>query len=137
MPDPRQVTKSFTIMGSSFINGASMLIDRLKPGQPLKLVRQPKNPAHSNAVVIMWGVRGLGWVPRGLADELAPLMDKGVEIICRKAPPLPKFGAYRGILELAYIPPAAAAPVAAAPETGDTAQRGIPKGENFPDDFDE
>ncbi len=135
MADPRQVTKSFTIMGSSFINGASTLIDRLKPGQPLKFARQPNNPADSNAIVIMWGSRGLGWVPRQLAAQLAPLMDAGVEVIVRKAPPLPSFGAYRGILELAYIPPADA-PTAAATETAD-ASRGIPKGENFPDDFDE
>jgi hypothetical protein len=100
-----QVNKSFTIMGSSFIPGASALIDKLKPNQRLELVREPKNPKHANAVVIMWSTKKLGWLPRKLADDIAPLMDAGVNVICRKAPPLPKFGAYRGILELAYVPP--------------------------------
>lgn len=141
MADPRQIQKSFTIMGSSFITGATGLIDRLKPGQPLTLLRQPNNPADANAVAIMWGSRGLGFMPRGLAAEIAPIMDSGVEVIVRKAPPLPSFGAYRGILELAYIPAEPAAPVTGtvgATEPSDTAaSRGIPKGENFPDDFDE
>lgn len=138
MADPRQVNKSFTIMGSSFIPGATGLIDRLKPGQPLKLLRQPNNPADPNAIAIMWGARGLGFVPRGLAAEIAPIMDGGVEVIVRKAPPLPSFGAYRGILELAYIPAEPVTGVAAATESSDTAApRGIPEGENFPDDYDE
>jgi hypothetical protein len=50
------------------------------------------------------GQRALGYLPRQLAAEIAPLMDQGVPVIVRKAPPLPRFGAYRGILELAYIP---------------------------------
>lgn len=142
MADPRQINKSFTIMGSSFVNGATGLIDRLKPGQMLALLRQPNNPADKNAIAIMWGSRGLGWIPRGLAAEIAPLMDSGISVIVRKAAPLPSFGAYRGILELAYIPPEpAAAPVTGevgATESPDTAaSRGIPKGENFPDDYDE
>lgn len=138
MADPRQVNKSFTIMGSSFIPGASGLIERLKPGQPLKLLRQPNNVADKNAVAIMWGSRGLGFVPRGLAAEIAPIMDSGIAIIVRKAPPLPNFGAYRGILELAYIPAEPVAAVAAATETADApAARGIPRGEDFPDDHDE
>lgn len=103
--DPRQVNQSFTIMGSSFVPGAGALIDRLKPNQRLALVREPSNKHHANAVRIMWGDRLLGWVPRGLADTIAPLMDSVVNVIVRKAPPLPKFGAYRGVLELAYIPP--------------------------------
>lgn len=103
--DPRQVNKPFTIMGSSFVPGAGALIDRLKPNQPLAFLREPTNEHDSNAVKIMWGARQLGWLPRGLAATIAPLMDAGVNVIVRKAPPLPKFGAYRGVLELAYVPP--------------------------------
>lgn len=103
--DPRQITKSFTIMGSSFITGAGALIDRLRPNQALVLIRQPTNEHDANAVLITWGQRSLGWVPRNLAAEIAPFLDRGVNVICRKAPPLPKFGAYRGVLELAYVPP--------------------------------
>lgn len=103
--DPRQINKSFTIMGSSFLAGAGALIDKLKPNQPVVLLREPTNEHDPNAVKVMWGVRQLGWLPRGLAANIAPLMDSGINVIARKAPPLPKFGAYRGVLELAYIPP--------------------------------
>lgn len=103
--DPRQVEKSFTLMGSSFIGGAGQLIDKLKPASPLTLKRQPNNSADKNAVLVyLSGTRPLGWLPRQLAAEIAPLMDSGVNVIVRKAPPLAKFGAYRGIFELAYIP---------------------------------
>lgn len=100
-----QVNKSFTIMGSSFVPGAGALIDKLKANQPIRLVREPNNPADKNAVMVVWDKRQLGWLPRGLAAVIAPLMDAGVDVIARKAPPLVGFGAYRGILELAYVPP--------------------------------
>jgi hypothetical protein len=56
----------------------------------------------------------IGYLPLGLAKELAPLMDAGLNIIARKAPnPL------EGVCQVAYIPPApteaAPAPVEAAP----------------------
>lgn len=103
--DPRQVEKTFTLMGSSFISGAGQLIDKLKPASPLTLKRQPENKADTNAVlVVLAGTRALGWLPRQLAAEIAPLLDSNVNVIVRKAPPLAKFGAYRGIFELAYVP---------------------------------
>lgn len=103
--DPRQVNKVFTLMGSSFITGAGGLIDRLKPNQVLELRRQHNNEHDKNAVLVIWASRALGWVPRGLAAEIAPLMDAGVSVIVRKAPPLPRFGAFKGVFELAYVPP--------------------------------
>lgn len=121
--DPRQIQKSFTIMGSSFLPGSSQLIDRLKPNQRLALKREPDNKADANAVLVMWGDRRLGWLPRQLASDVAPIMDAGISVIVRKAPPLPKFGAYRGILELAYVPPLSATDTATA-ETEATNEQG-------------
>lgn len=106
--DPRQINKTFSIMGSSFIQGASGLIDRLtnKSGTMLQLKREPNNPADKNAIAIFWGAYKLGWVPRGLAAEVAPIMDAGVQVICRKAFGVAGFkGAVRGTIELAYVPP--------------------------------
>lgn len=103
--DPRQVNQTFTLMGSSFITGAATLIDKLKAGQMLALRREPTNKHDRNAVLVVWGSRALGYLPRQLAEQVAPLIDGGVNVIVRKAAPLPGFGAYRGILELAYIPP--------------------------------
>ncbi len=98
-----QVNKNFTIMGSSFCPGAGALIDQLRPNQILTLVREPTNLHDGNAVKVMWGARQLGWVPRGLAAAIAPIIDAGSEVIVRKASPLKEFGAYRGILELAFM----------------------------------
>lgn len=114
--DPRQVNKTFSLMGSSFINGAGTLIDKLRSGQVLALKRQPTNEHDTNAVLVMWGARPLGWLPRQLASKIAPIMDSGVEVIVRKSPPMPKFGAFRGIFELAYIPPEGNADAVPQPE---------------------
>lgn len=106
--DPRQVNKTFTLMGSSFIPGAGGLIDKLtsRSGTPLELRREPNNPADVNAIAVYWGGYKLGWMPRGLAAETAPIMDAGVKIIARKAAGVAGFkGATRGTIEMAYIPP--------------------------------
>jgi hypothetical protein len=79
---------------------ASNQIKDLKINQPLTLVRQKDNPADTNAVMVMWGQFALGFLPRGLAAKIAPLMDAGVKVICRKAP-----NALYGVCQLAYIPP--------------------------------
>lgn len=44
--------------------------------------REPNNPFDPNAVRVLGHVRGgkhvdLGYIPRNLAEELAPIMDKG------------------------------------------------------------
>ncbi len=98
------VTKQFSIMGSTLRPGgnqnASTMIGRLKIGQGLTLLRQPKNPVDPNAVFVMWGTWPLGYLPRGLAETIAPLMDSGVRVICRKAR-----NALYGVCDLAYIEP--------------------------------
>lgn len=132
--DPRQITKSFTLMGSSFIPGAGGLIDKLKSGQPLALLRQPNNEHDKNAVLVMWGKRPLGYLPRQLAAEVAPMMDADVPVIVRKSPPLPNFGAYRGILELAYVPPEPASEQKPNPERADTDLRDGSTNEEVPND---
>lgn len=106
--DPRQVNKTFSIMGQSFIPGAGGLVDKLtnKPGTMVELKREPNNPKDKNAVGVWLQMYKLGWVPRGLAAELAPFMDAGVKVICRKAAGVAGFkGAVRGVFELAYVPP--------------------------------
>lgn len=95
-----QVMKKFSIMGSTFVNGASALINRLRGGNRLDLRREPSNSADPNAVMVLWGTRQLGWLPRGLAAEIAPLMDRGLKVIAQKAPT-----ALYGVCQLAYIKP--------------------------------
>lgn len=112
MADPRQVQKDFSIMGSTLkplgnIN-ASTMIGRLKGGQVLALKRQPDNQHDKNAIIVMYGPYALGYVPRGLAAQIAPLMDDGVKVIVRKA-----MNALYGVCQLAYLAPA---PKPAAPD---------------------
>ena len=50
--------------------------DAAAPGRPLALRRDPANPHDANAIAVD-GADGvqLGWVPRELAEELAPELD--------------------------------------------------------------
>ena len=42
------------------------------------LVREPKNPHDPNAVRIsLFGIHDMGYLPRSVAQEVAPLMDEG------------------------------------------------------------
>jgi HIRAN domain len=48
------------------------------PGRPLSLRRDAANPHDPNAIAVhAEGGEQVGWVPRELAAELAPLMDEG------------------------------------------------------------
>ena len=47
------------------------------PGSPLELRRDPGNEHDPNAIAVHAGGEQVGWVPRELAAELAPLIDDG------------------------------------------------------------
>ncbi len=49
----------------------------LKPGQPLRLVREPDNPYDPLAVRIEWRGRKLGYLPRTGNAPIARLLDQG------------------------------------------------------------
>jgi hypothetical protein len=76
------------IVGTSFYPGSWNLLQRCKAGCPLRIVRcGPDHPSYKydkNAVAVMWGGKQLGHIPRGLAAELAPIMDAGTEITALK-----------------------------------------------------
>lgn len=104
MADPRQISKNFSIMGSTLKPlgnpNAPTQVKQLKNGTPLVLTRDPTNAYDRNAIIVKYGQYPLGYVPRGLAAKIAPLMDGGVRIICRKAP-----NALYGVCQIAYFPP--------------------------------
>jgi len=100
-----QVVKDFTLARISIIPGAHAIVKRLRQGAPLLLARDPTDKYDPNAIMVIVAMpptkRKIGYLPLGLAKELAPLMDAGVKIIARKAPnPL------EGVCQVAYIPPA-------------------------------
>ncbi len=52
--------------------------DDVAPGRPLELRRDPANPHDPNAIAVHATSGGqVGWVPRTLAEELAPRLDAG------------------------------------------------------------
>jgi hypothetical protein len=85
-----QVERVVGIVGTSFYPGAWNLLQRCKAGCPLRVERQPQNKYDKNAIAVLWGGKQLGHVPRGLAAELAPMMDAGTVITALKVNgPLP------------------------------------------------
>lgn len=105
-----QVVKDFTVARINLVPGAHAVVQRLRGGQILLLARDPSDKYDPNAIVVIVPAPGskrkVGYLPLGLAKELAPLMDAGVNIIARKAPnPL------YGVCQVAYIPPPPTAPV--------------------------
>ena len=48
-----------------------------EPGRPLALRRDPENPHDPNAIAVLAGALQVGWVPRELAEVIAPAIDKG------------------------------------------------------------
>jgi hypothetical protein len=76
MSEKRQVS----IVGSSFYPGATDIVVELRPGQPLRLEREPNNKYDANAIAVHYFNQKLGHVPRGFAAEVAPLIDKGCPI---------------------------------------------------------
>lgn len=102
-----QVTKQFSIVGTTFIIGATDLVARLRQGGPLTLVREPDNKYDKNAVLVTTPSKNLvgeikltklGYLPSGLAAEIAPVMDAGIRVICRRAN-----DARPGVCDLAYV----------------------------------
>jgi hypothetical protein len=104
-PTTNQITRDFTIARINLIPGAHAIVQRLRQGAPLILARDPADKYDTNAIMVIAAAppamkHKIGYLPLGLAKELAPLMDAGVNIIARKAPnPL------YGVCQVAYIPP--------------------------------
>ena len=51
--------------------------DDVAPGRPLELRRDPGNQYDANAIAVLAGGVQVGWVPRELAEEIAPAIDRG------------------------------------------------------------
>jgi hypothetical protein len=77
--------KIISIVGSTFYPGAFEQIVRLRPGQRLLVVREPKNPYDTNAIAVHLLNQKLGHFPRGFAAEIAPIMDAGLKVIAHKS----------------------------------------------------
>ena len=117
MANPRQITIDFTLARTSLIMGAYAIAKNMRQNQPLVLIREPTSKVSPNDVMVVLPQgqinRKIGYLPPGLAEKIAPLMDKGVKVIARKAP-----NVLYGICQLAYLPPE---------ETNSTAEPPLPQ----------
>jgi hypothetical protein len=61
-----------TIVGAKYRGAAAMAeLVRLRPGDRLRLVREPDNPHDLNAVAVYSGTMHIGYVPRGVNRDVA------------------------------------------------------------------
>ena len=74
-----------SIVGSSHYPRAIDQIVRMRPGQRLLVVREPKNPYDANAIAVHLLKQKLGYFPRGFAAAFAPIMDAGLKVIAHKS----------------------------------------------------
>ena len=77
--------RQVSIVGSSFYPGAGEQIIRMRPGQQLRVEREPNNEYDANAIAVHIFNQKLGHFPRGFAAEVAPLMDAGYKLIATKS----------------------------------------------------
>jgi hypothetical protein len=67
------------VAGAARHHTEALATDALAPGRPLVLRRDAANPHDANAIAVhpAGGGEQAGWVPRELAEEIAPELDAG------------------------------------------------------------
>jgi len=66
------------VAGAARHHAAALASDEVEPGRPLVLRREPDNPHDPNAIAVLTpGGEQVGWVPRDLAERIAPELDAG------------------------------------------------------------
>jgi HIRAN domain len=67
------------VAGAARHHAEALTAEGLGPGAALELRRDPENPHDPNAIAVHGPVGGdqVGWVPRELAEEVAPELDAG------------------------------------------------------------
>jgi HIRAN domain len=67
------------VAGAARHHAEALTAAGLEPGSALELKRDPENPHDPNAIAVHGPVGGdqVGWVPRELAEEIAPELDAG------------------------------------------------------------
>jgi HIRAN domain len=80
--DSRADARRFFVAGFPY-HGGPALIDWLKVGDLLRLVREPENPHDGRAVAIYYDDDRIGYVPRSQNHEIADQLDRGKRLDCR------------------------------------------------------
>jgi hypothetical protein len=68
------------VAGAGRHHGDALAAEDVGPGRALELRRDPENPHDPSAIAVHGGGGGqVGWVPREVAAELAPELDRGAQ----------------------------------------------------------
>jgi single-stranded-DNA-specific exonuclease len=78
-----EATQFHTKLAGVSFEGRQDTIAGLTVGSPLVLERQPQNPHDPNAVAVRYGALQLGFIKRGIAKHIAPLIDAGAQYRAR------------------------------------------------------
>jgi HIRAN domain-containing protein len=82
------------VAGAARHHGDALRAADAGPGRPLRLRRDPGNPHDPNAIAVDAADGSqVGWVPRGLAAEIAPRLDGGAPwaaVVLREQRPSPR-----------------------------------------------
>lgn len=82
------------VAGAGLHHAEALQADGASPGSVLELRRDPDNEHDPNAIAVhVVGGDQVGWVPREIAEELAPLLDAGEPwsaIVLREQRPSPR-----------------------------------------------
>ena len=65
------------VAGAGAHHAQALATDAVAPGGTLVLRRDPDNPHDPNAIAVHAGGEQVGWVPRAIAEEIAPALDAG------------------------------------------------------------
>jgi len=83
--------KEVIVKGTKFEN-RQKIADLVNPGDILEMRREPENHYDPNAVALLFRGEQIGYLPRQIARQIAPLMDQGqklsakVKAICKISP---------------------------------------------------
>lgn len=80
-PNHTELVKRFKIAGTFAIPDRSRVLRELRPGDRLRMIREPDNPHDGNAIRVDRERDKLGYVPRADAAELAPQLDAGSRFV--------------------------------------------------------
>ncbi len=80
--EARIIVQESPLAGFQYYEGKA-LWDMMRVGDPLRLVREPRNPHDANAVRIEWRGEMLGYLPRRENADVARQMDLGAPVKAR------------------------------------------------------
>lgn len=75
-PTPRLTIQESAVAGFQYHAGPA-LFDRLAPGQPVELAREPDNRFDPRAVRLDWHGHKIGYLPRHENAAVAQMLDRG------------------------------------------------------------